>query len=113
MEFSDAKQKFIQSWGILGTSWGINRAMAQIHALLLISPRSLSTDEIMEELNISRGNANMNIRALIDWGIVFKEIRPGERKEFFYSEKYIWGVAKQIMKERRRNELEPVVKVLK
>ena len=83
MEFKESKEKFIQSWGVLGSSWGINRTMAQIHALLLISPEILSTEEIMDELQISRGNANMNIRGLMDWGIVTKHFKTGERKDFF------------------------------
>ncbi|HSY75670.1 MAG TPA: MarR family transcriptional regulator [Bacteroidia bacterium] len=112
MKYTEGKEKFIEAWGKLGSSWGINRTMAQIHALLLISPEPLSTEQIMEELNISRGNANMNTRALIDWGIVHKELKSGDRKEYFYAEKDIWYVATQVAKERKRRELEPVVKVL-
>ncbi len=112
MKLVESKEKFINAWGTLGTSWGINRTMAQVHALLLISPDALSAEEIMEELNISRGNANMNIRTLIDWGLVFKEIKSGERKEFFSAEKDIWKVFKQIAKERRKRELKPIFKVL-
>ena len=70
MTIQEGRDKFIQSWGALGTSWGINRTMAQIHALLLISPEPLCAEEIMEALQISRGNANMNLRALMDWGLV-------------------------------------------
>ena len=113
MELEEAKEKFIQSWGALGTNWGINRTMAQIHALLLISSSSLSAEEIMSQLNISRGNANMNIRALINWGLVKKELKPKERREYFYAEKDIWQVAKQVTIERRKRELKPVLKVLK
>ena len=76
MQLDEARQKFIQSWGTLGSAWGINKAMGQIHALLLVSEDPLSTEEVMEELQISRGNANMNIRALMDWGIVEKKIEP-------------------------------------
>lgn len=112
VEFNHAKDKFLQSWGTLGSNWGINKTMAQIHALLLISPHALSTEEIMSELSISRGNANMNIRALIDWGLVQKEYKSGERKEFFSSEKDIWQVALKVMRERRKRELEPVVHLL-
>jgi DNA-binding transcriptional regulator GbsR (MarR family) len=112
MKLTESKEKFINAWGTLGTSWGINRTMAQVHALLLISPDALSAEEIMDELNISRGNANMNIRMLIDWGLVHKELKPGERKEFFNAEKDIWKVFKQIAKERRKRELEPIFKVL-
>ncbi len=112
MKLEEAKIEFIQSWGILGASWGINKAMAQIHALLLISPEGLSTDEVMEKLQISRGNANMNIRALIDWGIVNKELRIGERKEFFVAKKDILELAQIIAKERRKREIEPLLDTL-
>ncbi|HQU59605.1 MAG: transcriptional regulator [Phaeodactylibacter sp.] len=112
MTLQEGKDKFIQSWGALGSSWGINRTMAQIHALLLISPQALSAEDIMEELKISRGNANMNIRALIDWGLVYKELKAGERKEFFVAEKDMWEVVKNIIIQRKKKELEPMLKVL-
>jgi len=112
VDLQEAKYKFIQEWGVLGSSWGINRAMAQIHALLMLAPESKTTDEVMEELKISRGNANMNLRALIDWGLVFKEYKPGERKEYFYAEKDLWNVMKQIAKERRKREIVPIRDVL-
>ena len=112
MEFADAKDKFIQTWGTLATQWGINRTMAQIHALLMIAPASMDTDSIMAELQISRGNANMNLRDLMDWRLVFKQLKTGERREFFYAEKDIWRVARQVVKERRRREIAPVLTVL-
>lgn len=112
MELQEGKEKFFQSWGALASSWGINRTMAQIHALLLISPEALSADDIMAELQISRGNANMNLRALIDWGLVFKELRPGERREFFIAEKDMWEVVKNIIVQRKKRELEPMLKLL-
>lgn len=113
MNLEEAKIKFVQSWGVLGSSWGINKAMAQIHALLLISPEALSAEEVMDELQISRGNANMNLRALIDWGIIHKELRIGERKEFFKAEKDIIELARIITAERRKREIEPMLKALK
>lgn len=113
MEYSEAKLKFIHSWGVLGTQWGINKTMAQIHALLITSPISLNTDEIIEALGISRGNASMNIKALLDWGIVYKDYKPGKRKDYYHSEKDVWKLAVQIANERRRRELEPVIKILK
>ncbi len=112
MKYIEAKQQFLQTWGKLGSEWGINRTMAQVHALLLISPDPLSAEEIMEELNISRGNVNMNVRELIDWDLVSKILVPGERKEFFTAEKDIWKIAQRIAKERKRREIEPVRKVL-
>lgn len=112
MEYGEARNKFIQAWGTLGSSWGINKAMAQIHALLLISTEPLSAEDIMSELQMSRGNVNMNLRALMDWGIVKKEHRVGERKEFFSTGKDVWELAKQVSKERRRREIEPILSVL-
>lgn len=108
MEYQDAKQEFIMTWGSLGSNWGINRTMAQIHALLLISPNALSADEIMAELQVSRGNANMNLRALIDWKLIRKELVPGERKDFFVAEKDIYKVAMLILKKRREQEIAPL-----
>ncbi|MEW7280639.1 MarR family transcriptional regulator [Aquimarina sp. 2201CG1-2-11] len=113
MKYDEAKNKFISTWGSLGTLWGINKAMAQIHALLWISPEPLSMEDIMEELHISRGNTSMNLRQLMDWGIVFKESKPGERKEYFVSEKDVQELARQVAKERSRREIKPVIKVLK
>ena len=112
MEYDEAKEKFIHAWGTLGSSWGINKAMAQIHALLLLSKEPLSTDDMMESLQISRGNANMNTRALIDWGIVSKANKIGERKEYFKADKDIWELARQVSRERRKREIEPMMKVL-
>ncbi|WP_299210040.1 MarR family transcriptional regulator [uncultured Dokdonia sp.] len=112
MKFTEAKSKFIQTWGALGSQWGINKTMAQIHALLMISPEPLSMEDIMEELQISRGNTSMNLRALMDWGIVFKEYKPGERKEFFTAEGNIDELARKIAKERSRREIKPTLRVL-
>jgi DNA-binding transcriptional regulator GbsR (MarR family) len=112
MKLTEAKQQFISSWGAFGTHWGINRTMAQIHALLLVSPDPLTQDEMMEELNISRGNVNMNIRELISWGLVERVIMTGERKEYFSAEKDIWKVVKMIVKERKKRELEPMLQLL-
>ena len=112
MKLTEAKQQFISSWGAFGTQWGINRTMAQIHALLLVSPDALTQDDIMEQLSISRGNVNMNIRDLIGWGLVERQTISGERKEYFSADKDIWKVATQIIKERKKRELDPMLKLL-
>lgn len=112
MKLTEAKHQFISSWGAFGTNWGINRTMAQIHALLLVSPDPITQDDMMEELNISRGNVNMNIRELISWGLVERVILPGERREYFSAEKDIWKVVKLIVKERKKRELDPMLKLL-
>ncbi|MFB9098878.1 MULTISPECIES: GbsR/MarR family transcriptional regulator [Flavobacterium] len=113
MQFKEAKNKFVQTWGALGSQWGINKTMAQIHALLMVSNEPVSMEDIMEELQISRGNASMNIRALMDWGIAYKEYKPGERREFFTAEKDLDELAVKISRERSKREIKPALKVLK
>lgn len=112
MEWQEGKDKFLETWGKLGSEWGISRTMAQIHALLLISPGPLSAEEIQKELMISVGSVNMNIRELMDWGLAFKEIKKGDRKEYFRGEKDMWKVVRQIILNRKRKELDPVIKIL-
>lgn len=112
MTIDQAKCKFIESWGKMASEWGINRTMAQVHALLLVAPEPLTAQQVMDELGISSGNANMNLRALIDWGLVHKQLKTGERKEFYYAEKDMWKVVRQIIIERKKRELEPMLKVL-
>ena len=112
MNLDEAKEQFVQTWGTLGSNWGINRTMAQIHALLLISPIALSTEEIMMQLNISRGNTNMNTRELIAWGLVHKELKSGDRKEYFLAQKDIYDVVQCIIRERKKRELDPLRKAI-
>ncbi|MEZ5045372.1 MAG: transcriptional regulator [Chitinophagaceae bacterium] len=109
MKLNEAKQQFVQLWGAFGGAWGINKTMAQVHALLLVSTDSLSTEDIMNELSISRGNANMNVRELMAWNLVYKDFKQGERKEFFKAEKDMWEVATRIAKERKRREIQPLI----
>jgi len=113
MDYKEAKNKFVQTWGALGSQWGINKTMAQIHALLMVSNEAVSMEDIMEELQISRGNASMNLRALMDWGIVYKEFKVGERKEFFTAEKDLDELAVKISRERSKREIKPTLKILK
>lgn len=112
ISLEEGKERFIESWGTIGSNWGINRTMAMIHALLLISPEPLSAEEVMQELSISRGNANMNLRALIDWGLIYKALKSGERKEFFTAEKDMYKVIKAVITQRKKRELEPLLRVL-
>lgn len=113
MKYSEGKVKFIETWGTLGSQWGVNKSIAQVQALLLISPKPLTTDNIMEELKISRGNANMSIRQLLDWGIVYKKSVAGDRKEYFIAEKDVWKWALKIGNVRKQRELNPVLDLLK
>ena len=113
MKYSEGKEKFIETWGTLGSQWGVNKSIAQVQALLLIAPKALTTDDIMEELKISRGNANMSIRQLLDWGIVYKKSVAGDRKEYFIAEKDVWKWALKIGNVRKQRELNPVLDLLK
>jgi DNA-binding transcriptional regulator GbsR (MarR family) len=96
----------------MASRWGINKTMARVHALLMISEPALSTDEIMERLAISRGNANMNLRGLVDWGLVRRVSVGSERKEYFESEKDVWNMCCRIARERKKREIEPVLGTL-
>jgi len=109
---AQVKNKFTQCWGQMGSCWGINKTMAQIHALLMVSEKPLSTDEVMEELKISRGNANMNLRDLVGWGLVRRSVQKGDRREYFQSEKDVWKMFCIISRERKKREIEPVISIL-
>ena len=112
MDFTEARQKFINAWGALGSSWGMNRTITQIHALLLISPEPLSADDVMAELGTSRGNTNINLRELAAWGLTKRVHKPGDRKEYYEALKDMHKVAMLILKERRKRELEPLLHLL-
>lgn len=107
-----AQERFIAAWGQMGSAWGISRTMAEIHALLYITGEGLNTDDIMERLQISRGNASMSLRALQDWGVVTRVHRRGERKEYFETERDVWALFKTIARERKKRELDPVLALL-
>ena len=108
-----ARDEFVAQWGAMGSAWGINRTMAQIHALLMTSDAPLTTDDVMADLKISRGNAHQNLRELAGWGLVRSVIRKGERKEFFEAEKDVWRMFCIISRERKRREIEPALKALR
>jgi DNA-binding transcriptional regulator GbsR (MarR family) len=108
-----ARDEFVSQWGALGSQWGINRTMAQIHALLMTVDQPLTTDDLMEELEISRGNAHSNVKELIAWGLVRTVVVRGERKEYFEAEKDVWEIARTVARERKRREIEPALGVLR
>jgi DNA-binding transcriptional regulator GbsR (MarR family) len=109
----EVKEKFILHWGEMGSLWGINRTMAQVHALLFISPEPLSANEIMEELQISRGNVSMALRELMAWGIASRVHIKGERREFYTTEKDVWHLFRIIARERKKREVDPTIEVLR
>ena len=111
-ELAQVREDFISQWGAMGGAWGINRTMAQIHALLLVTEEPLSTDDVMDRLQISRGNAHGNLRELVSWGLLRSVMIRGERKEYFEAEKDIWTIFCIIARERKRREIDPAGAVL-
>lgn len=104
-----AQDRFIAVWGQMAGAWGISRTMAEVHALLYISGEPLNTDDIMDRLQISRGNASMSIRALLDWGIIEREHKRGDRKEYFQAEQDVWSLFRAIVRERIKREVDPLL----
>jgi DNA-binding transcriptional regulator GbsR (MarR family) len=106
------RDEFIAQWGAMGSQWGINRTMAQIHALLMTAPEPVGTDDVMAELQISRGNAHTNLKELVAWGLVRIVLKKGERREFFEAEKDVWHIFTIVTRERKKREIEPALAVL-
>ncbi len=109
----NVQDDFIRKWGEMGQTWGINRTMAEIHAFLFITGMPQCTDDVMERLNISRGNASMSLRALCDWGIIRRMHRRGERREYFESLTDVWEMFSIIAAERKRREMDPVLETIR
>jgi DNA-binding transcriptional regulator GbsR (MarR family) len=110
---ANAQDQFIALWGQMGSSWGIPRTMAEVHALLFITGRALTTDDVMARLHISRGNASMTLRSLVDWGIAARMHQRGDRKEYFSAEQDVWKLFRTILRERKKREVDPMLESLK
>jgi DNA-binding transcriptional regulator GbsR (MarR family) len=108
-ELRQAQDRFISVWGEMAGSWGISRTMAEIHAVLYITGEPLSMDDLMERLEISRGNASMSVRSLLDWGIISRSHKRGDRKEYFQAEQDVWAMFRAIVRERMKREAEPLL----
>ena len=106
------QDRFVSIWGEMGSSWGIPRTMAEVHALLYITGEAMCTDDLMQRLQISRGNASMSLRALTDWAIVSRVHKRGDRKEYFRAEQDVWQMFRTILRERKRREIDPVLAAL-
>ncbi len=104
-----AQDRFVSVWGQMGGAWGISRTMAEVHALLYITGDPLCTDDVMERLQISRGNASMSLRALLDWGIIVRAHKRGDRKEYFQAEQDVWTMFRAIVRERIKREVDPLL----
>ncbi len=104
-----AEDHFVRIWGQMGANWGIPRTMAEIHALLYITDRPMCTDDVMDRLSISRGNASMSLRSLLEWNLVYREHKRGDRKEYFRAVQDVWQIFRTIMRERKKREVEPAI----
>lgn len=108
-----AQDRFVFEWGRMSSSWGINRTMAQIHALLLCSGSAMTVEDLIERLHISRGNASMNLRDLLDWGIIRRFRHRGDRKDLYQSLDDVLHVFARVVRERKRRELDPTIAAIR
>src|SRR5436190_8580155 len=106
-------RKFILHWGEMGVRWGINRTMAQIHALLYLSPSPLNAEEICDTLGVARSNVSNSLRELQNWGIVKVVHVMGDRRDHFESMKDVWEMFRQVLDERKRREIDPTLALLR
>jgi len=111
-QLSPIQQKFILHWGEMGTRWGINRTVAQVHALLFISPKPLDADEIVETLNVARSNVSTSLKELQGWGIVKMVHVLGDKRDHFESMKDVWEMFRVVINERKRREIDPTTQML-
>src|SRR5213080_4808321 len=112
-KLSSVQQKFILHWGEMGTRWGINRTVAQVHALLYLSPRPLHAEEIAATLSVARSNVSTSLRELQGWGIIRVVHLLGDRRDHFESLKDVWELFRTIVEERRKREADPTLAMLR
>ncbi len=113
IELNQAKKQFILHWGEMGNRWGINRTVAQIHALLHVSPEPLTAEEITATLSVARSNVSTSLRELQGWGLVRAVHVLGDRRQHFDSIKDVWEMFRIILDQRKRREIDPTLEVLK
>ena len=112
-ELSPVARKFILHWGEMGTRWGINRTVAQVHALLFISEKPLHAEQITQLLGVARSNVSNSLRELQSWGIVRIVHVMGDRRDHFESMKDVWELFRQVLDERKRREIDPTIDLLR
>ena len=113
MKLTPAQEKFVVHWGEMGSRWGINRTVAQIHALLYLYPKPLNAEEITETLSVARSNVSNSLRELQGWGIVKVVHVLGDRRDHFESMKDVWEMFRIIVEERKRREIDPTLAMLR
>jgi DNA-binding transcriptional regulator GbsR (MarR family) len=113
MQLTDTMQRYIVHWGEMGSRWGMNRSVAQIHALLYLSEKPLNADEIVETLGIARSNVSTGLKELIGWELVQVTHVLGDRRDFFAAQHDTWEVIRVIVEGRKRRELDPTLAALR
>jgi len=113
MNLTDTQRKFVLHWGEMGTKWGVNRTVAQIHALLYIAGRPLNAEEIADTLTVARSNVSNSLRELQSWGIVRVTHKLGDRCDYFETLTDVWEIFRIVMNERKRREIDPTIRVLR
>jgi DNA-binding transcriptional regulator GbsR (MarR family) len=113
MKLTPIMERFILHWGEMGWRWGINRSVAQVHALLMLSPKPLPADEIGETLNVARSNVSTSLKELNGWGLVRTVHVFGDRREHFETLRDVWEMFLVIMRERKKRELDPTLATLR
>jgi DNA-binding transcriptional regulator GbsR (MarR family) len=111
-QLSSVQQKFVLHWGEMGTRWGVNRTVAQVHALLYLSPRPLNADDIVETLDVARSNVSTSLKELQGWGIVKLVHVLGDKRDHFESMKDVWEMFRIVMDERKKREFDPTMRML-
>lgn len=113
MDLTPISQRFILHWGEMGTRWGVNRTMAQIHALLFLAARPLNAEEIAETLSVARSNVSTSLKELQSWKLVKIVHQLGDRRDHFETSGDVWDLFRTIVLERKRRELDPTVDTLR
>ena len=113
MALGPTEQKFILHWGEMGTRWGVNRTVAQIHALLYITGRPMHADEICETLAVARSNASTSLRELQNWNLVRLLHLSTDRRDHYETSTHVWELMRTIARERQRREIAPTMEVLR
>ena len=106
---ADAHQQFVEHWGRMASSWGVPRSMAEVHALLFVEGRSVNADEVVLRLGISRGNASMTLRTLVDWGIVHRSHNKADRKDYYRAEQDVLTLFSTVIRVRKQREIDPLL----
>lgn len=110
---SPAASQFVESWGSLGVLWGLNRSMARIHALFLVTDEPVELDQVAKVLNISRGNASMCLKELRNWGVIQRVHKPADRQDYYVAEPDVWTTFFRIAVERKKREFDPALNNLR